>query len=246
MEILKINNLYKQYHEKKALENISFSINEKDIVSIVGPSGAGKSTLLKCIFNLEQASKGDIIVLNEYILKNGIYSKNKILKKIFPKMGFIFQDFNLFDNLNVYDNIALCMKIVQKRKKEDIDKTIKELLAIVNLTDKEKSYPSMLSGGERQRVAVARALALDPKILLLDEPTSALDNENINELIKILKDLKEKKNMTMLIVTHDLSFAKKISNRLIMLDKGNLILDNSIEMLDNIEDERIKKFLEMR
>ena len=105
-------------------------------------------------------------------------------------MGFIFQDFNLFDNLNVYDNIALCMKIVQKRKKEDIKKNINDLLNLVNLTGKEKSYPSQLSGGERQRVAIARALALNPKILLLDEPTSALDNENINELIKILKDLK--------------------------------------------------------
>lgn len=246
MEILKVENLYKEYQEKKALENITFSINEKDIVSIVGPSGAGKSTLLKTIFNLEQASSGDIKVLEEYVLKDGCYSKNKVLKNIFQKMGFIFQDFNLFDNLNVYDNIALCMKIVQKRKKEDIDLTIDELLSIVNLKDKKKSYPSQLSGGERQRVAIARALALNPKILLLDEPTSALDNENINELIKILKDLKEKKNMTMLIVTHDLSFAKTVSNRLIMIDKGNLILDNSIEMLDNIEDERIKKFLEMR
>ena len=119
-------------------------------------------------------------------------------------------------------------------------------LNLVNLTDKEKSYPSQLSGGERQRVAIARALALNPKILLLDEPTSALDNENINELIKILKDLKDKKNMTMLIVTHDLSFSKMVSNRLIMIEKGNLILDNFVEMLDNIEDERIKKFLEMR
>ena len=246
MEVLKIKNLYKQYNTKNALENISFTINDGDIASIIGPSGAGKSTLLKTIFNLEKASSGDIIVFDEYILKDGVYSKKKVLKKIFPQMGFIFQDFNLFDNLNVYDNIALCMKIVQKRKKEDINKTILELLSIVNLKDKAASYPSMLSGGERQRVAIARALALNPKILLLDEPTSALDNENINELIKILKNLKEQKNMTMLIVTHDLSFSKIISNRIIMLDKGNLILDNSLEMLDNIEDERIKKFLEMR
>lgn len=246
MEILKVENLYKQYQDKLALNNITFSVNAGDIVSIVGPSGAGKSTLLKTIFNLEQASIGNIKVLDEYILKDGRYSKNKELKKVFQKMGFIFQDFNLFDNLNVYDNIALCMKIVQKRKKEDIKKNIDDLLNLVNLTGKEKSYPSQLSGGERQRVAIARALALNPKILLLDEPTSALDNENINELIKILKDLKTKKNMTMLIVTHDLSFSKMVSNRLIMIEKGNLILDNFVEMLDNIEDERIKKFLEMR
>lgn len=245
MEVLKVNSLYKTFGNTEVLNDISFNVNEGEVVSIVGPSGAGKSTLLKCIFNLEQADNGVIQIFDDYIMKDGKYASNKELKKVFQQMGFIFQDYNLFDNLNVYKNIALCMKIVQKKQKEEIDQRITELLGMLNLNDKKKNYPSSLSGGEKQRVAIARALALNPKILFLDEPTSALDSENIAELIQIIKDL-QKQGITMLIITHDIEFAKNVSSRIMMIEKGSIILNALREELDNIDDERINKFLKMR
>lgn len=245
MEVLKVNSLYKTFGNTEVLNDISFNVNEGEVVSIVGPSGAGKSTLLKCIFNLEQADNGVIQIFDDYIMKDGKYASNKELKKVFQQMGFIFQDYNLFDNLNVYKNIALCMKIVQKKQKEEIDQRITELLGMLNLNDKKKNYPSSLSGGEKQRVAIARALALNPKILFLDEPTSALDSENIAELIQIIKDL-QKQGITMLIITHDIEFAKNVSSRIMMIEKGSIILNALREELDDIDDERINKFLKMR
>lgn len=245
MEVLKVNSLYKTFGNTEVLNDISFNVNEGEVVSIVGPSGAGKSTLLKCIFNLEQADNGVIQIFDDYIMKDGKYASNKELKKVFQQMGFIFQDYNLFDNLNVYKNIALCMKIVQKKQKEEIDERITELLGMLNLNDKKKNYPSSLSGGEKQRVAIARALALNPKILFLDEPTSALDSENIAELIQIIKDL-QKQGITMLIITHDIEFAKNVSSRIMMIEKGSIILNALREELDDINDERINKFLKMR
>lgn len=245
MEVLKVNSLYKAFGNTEVLNDISFNVNEGEVVSIVGPSGAGKSTLLKCIFNLEQADNGVIQIFDDYIMKDGKYASNKELKKVFQQMGFIFQDYNLFDNLNVYKNIALCMKIVQKKQKEEIDERITELLGMLNLNDKKKNYPSSLSGGEKQRVAIARALALNPKILFLDEPTSALDSENIAELIQIIKDL-QKQGITMLIITHDIEFAKNVSSRIMMIEKGSIILNALREELDDIDDERINKFLKMR
>ena len=245
MEVLKVNSLYKTFGNTEVLNDISFNVNEGEVVSIVGPSGAGKSTLLKCIFNLEQADNGVIQIFDDYIMKDGKYASNKELKKVFQQMGFIFQDYNLFDNLNVYKNIALCMKIVQKKQKEEIDQRITELLGMLNLNDKKKNYPSSLSGGEKQRVAIARALALNPKILFLDEPTSALDSENIAELIQIIKDL-QKQGITMLIITHDIEFAKNVSSRIMMIEKGSIILNALREELDDINDERINKFLKMR
>lgn len=245
MEVLKVNSLYKTFGNTEVLNDISFNVNEGEVVSIVGPSGAGKSTLLKCIFNLEQADNGVIQIFDDYIMKDGKYASNKELKKVFQQMGFIFQDYNLFDNLNVYKNIALCMKIVQKKQKVEIDQRITELLGMLNLNDKKKNYPSSLSGGEKQRVAIARALALNPKILFLDEPTSALDSENISELIQIIKDL-QKQGITMLIITHDIEFAKNVSSRIMMIEKGSIILNALREELDDINDERINKFLKMR
>lgn len=245
MEVLKVKSLYKTFGNTEVLNDISFNVNEGEVVSIVGPSGAGKSTLLKCIFNLEQADNGVIQIFDDYIMKDGKYASNKELKKVFQQMGFIFQDYNLFDNLNVYKNIALCMKIVQKKQKEEIDQRITELLGMLNLNDKKKNYPSSLSGGEKQRVAIARALALNPKILFLDEPTSALDSENIAELIQIIKDL-QKQGITMLIITHDIEFAKNVSSRIMMIEKGSIILNALREELDDINDERINKFLKMR
>lgn len=244
MEILRVESLNKKFDKVEVLNDISFNVNEGDVVSIVGPSGAGKSTLLKTIFNLEQADSGNIKSFDSYIMNNGKYSKTKELRVIFQKMGFIFQDYNLFDNLNVNDNISLCMKIVQKKEKDLISKRVDELLDMLNLNEKKFDYPSSLSGGEKQRVAIARALALEPKILFLDEPTSALDSENISELIKIIKKLQEQ-GITMLAITHDIEFAKKISNRIIMLEKGRIILDKNTSELKDINDERILKFLKI-
>lgn len=245
MQILKINDLCKKYDDKLVLNDVSFSIDKGDVVSVIGPSGSGKSTLLRTIFNLTKAEKGSIKFLDDYIMNNGVYNKNKKLKEIYQKLGMIFQDFNLFDNLNVIDNIMIAPKIVQKKDKNEVLNYAKELLKMVNLEDKELSYPSMLSGGQKQRIAIARALAMKPELILLDEPTSALDVEAIDELVKTINKMKEK-GITMLIVTHDISFAKAVSSRLIMLDCGKIIMDKYVSEIDTINDERIEKFLKKR
>lgn len=238
--VLEINNLVTKFNALTALNNCSLKVYENEVVSIIGPSGSGKSTLLRTIFKLEKAENGSIVIDGDNILKDGVYVKN--VNKIFSKLGMIFQDFNLFDNLNVYDNIGLALKIVEKKDKEYIDKKIKELLRTLKIEEKIKSYPATLSGGERQRVAIARALAMNPKILLLDEPTSSLDKETIGSLIDAISILKENQ-MTLLIVTHDLEFASKISDRIVFMEKGQIIIDEKTNLLYNIDNERLENFI---
>lgn len=237
MEILSIKNLYKKYTKEYVLNDVSFDVYEKDALSIIGPSGAGKSTILKTIFNLVPINSGSIKYKDRYIIDCGKYVNKKELKSIYRELGFIFQDFNLFDNLTVYDNIKLALKLVLKMKKEEIKQKTMEVLKMVGLEDKTDSFPSMLSGGQKQRVAIARAIATSPKILLLDEPTSALDIESVNELIKILNKLKEE-GLTLVIVTHDIRFAKSISNRIIMINGGKLAKDVTIDD-ENIDLEKL-------
>ena len=221
--ILEINNLYKNFDEKEVLNDVNLTLDEGEVLAIIGPSGAGKSTLLRIIGGLEKASSGDIKIFDNEICKNGIYKKNKYLKDIYKDISYIFQDFNLFDNMTVRNNIALAPKF---RKYDNIDDIVESLLKKMNLSDKIDKYPNTLSGGEKQRIAIARALAISPKLILFDEPTSALDVESIENLVYTINEMK-KDNIMMIIVTHDLNFASRVASRMIfmentkILDEGN-------------------------
>lgn len=228
--ILEINNLYKNFEEKEVLNDVNLILDEGEVLAIIGPSGAGKSTLLRIIGGLEKASKGDIKIFDNVVCANGVYKKNKYLKDIYKDISYIFQDFNLFDNMTVRNNIALAPKF---RKYDNIDAIVESLLKKMNLSDKIDKYPNTLSGGEKQRIAIARALAISPKLILFDEPTSALDVESIENLVYTINEMK-KDNITMIIVTHDLNFASRVASRMIFMENTKILdEDNS----------RVKSFL---
>ncbi len=228
--ILEINNLYKNFDEKEVLNDVSLSLDEGEVLTIIGPSGAGKSTLLRIIGGLEKATRGNINIFDNVVCCDGVYKKNKYLKEIYKDISYIFQDFNLFDNMSVRNNIALAPKF---RKYDNIDGIVLSLLEKMNLLDKIDKYPNTLSGGEKQRIAIARALATSPKLILFDEPTSALDVESIENLVYTINEMK-KDNITMIIVTHDLNFASRVASRMIFMENTKILdEDNS----------RVKAFL---
>ncbi|WP_338940398.1 amino acid ABC transporter ATP-binding protein [Fusobacterium nucleatum] len=236
--MINVENLSKNFGNLKVLKNISTSINKGEIISIIGPSGSGKSTFLRCINKLEEPTKGHI-----YIDGMDLMDKNTDINKIRERVGMVFQHFNLFPNMTVLENLTLSPIMVKKESKEEAEKYASYLLEKVGLSDKANSYPSQLSGGQKQRIAIARALAMKPEVILFDEPTSALDPEMIKEVLDVMRDL-AKEGMTMIIVTHEMGFAKNVGNRILFMDNGEIIEDCSPkDFFENPTNERIKDFL---
>ena len=236
--MINITNLHKNFGDLEVLKNISTEIKKGEIISIIGPSGSGKSTFLRCINKLEEPSSGHI-----YIDGMDLMDKNTDINKVRERVGMVFQHFNLFPNMTVLDNLTLSPIIVKKESKEEAEKYALSLLEKVGLSDKANSYPTQLSGGQKQRIAIARALAMKPEVILFDEPTSALDPEMIKEVLDVMRDL-AKEGMTMLIVTHEMGFARNVGNRILFMDKGEIIEDCSPkEFFENPTNERIKDFL---
>ncbi|MBF0991842.1 MAG: amino acid ABC transporter ATP-binding protein [Fusobacterium sp.] len=236
--MINITNLYKNFGDLEVLKNISTEIKKGEIISIIGPSGSGKSTFLRCINKLEDPSSGHI-----YIDGMDLMDKNTDINKVRERVGMVFQHFNLFPNMTVLDNLTLSPIMVKKESKEEAEKYALSLLEKVGLSDKANSYPTQLSGGQKQRIAIARALAMKPEVILFDEPTSALDPEMIKEVLDVMRDL-AKEGMTMLIVTHEMGFARNVGNRILFMDKGEIIEDCSPkEFFENPTNERIKDFL---
>lgn len=236
--MINITNLYKNFGNLEVLKNISTEIKKGEIISIIGPSGSGKSTFLRCINKLEEPSSGHI-----YIDGMDLMDKNTDINKVRERVGMVFQHFNLFPNMTVLDNLTLSPIMVKKESKEEAEKYALSLLEKVGLSDKANSYPTQLSGGQKQRIAIARALAMKPEVILFDEPTSALDPEMIKEVLDVMRDL-AKEGMTMLIVTHEMGFARNVGNRILFMDKGEIIEDCSPkEFFENPTNERIKDFL---
>lgn len=198
--MLEVKNLCKEFNSRPILKDISFTLKDGEIMTIVGPSGAGKTTLLRIIAGLETKGSGEILIDGK------LYDSGKV--------GVVFQDFNLFPNLNVLQNITLAPTMVLKESKEEADQNAKKLLDQLQMTGREKQYPYQLSGGQKQRVAIARALAMKPRILCYDEPTSALDPNLRKEVEKMILDLK-KSGLTQLIITHDLTFAKNVADQML-------------------------------
>lgn len=247
MNILEINHCRKHFGDNEVLKDISLSVEKGNIVSIIGPSGSGKSTLLRCATLLETMDGGDLAYLGEYAAKdngNGsVYASNEELKKIKSNFGLVFQNFNLFPHYSVLKNITEAPLIVQKRDKKEVMEEAKILLEKMGLSDKADSYPYQLSGGQQQRVSIARALAMNPKMLFFDEPTSALDPELTGEILKVIKDLAAE-HMTMVIVTHEMSFARDVSNHIIFMDGGVIVEQGAPnDVINNPQQERTKLFL---
>lgn len=256
MSILEIKNIHKSFGNNKVLNGISFSLEEGEVLSIIGSSGSGKTTLLRCMNFLETADEGEIYVDGEKIFDALDKSKQteKEIRKNRLNFGLVFQDFNLFPQYNVFDNLVLAPKLLAKERedykanKKEIIKEIEDraysLLEKVGLSNKAKAYPCELSGGQKQRVSIARALCLNPKILFFDEPTSALDPELTGEILKVIRGLADD-NMTMIIVTHEMNFARDVSDKVIFMDGGVVVEEGDPQkVLVNPEMERTKEFLQ--
>lgn len=237
MAIIEIKNVKKSFDQNKVLSDISFEVNKGDVVCLIGPSGSGKSTMLRCLNLLEDIDDGQIIVLDQDI--NKISDINAYRQRV----GMVFQQFNLFNNMNVLDNCTLAQIKVLKKDKKEAEKIAIENLEKVGLKDFVYAYPATLSGGQKQRVAIARALCMNPEIMLFDEPTSALDPEMVGEVLNVIKDLANE-DMTMVVVTHEMGFAKDVADKVVFMDEGIILEEGSPDKIfNNPENERTKQFL---
>ncbi len=236
--IIEIKDLGKSYADLNVLKGINLSIKKGEVIAVIGPSGSGKSTLLRCVNRLEEINKGDILFKGKSIIGNN-YNINEVRQHI----GMVFQHFNLFPHLSVIRNITLGPTKLKKIPKDEADKRAEELLKMVGLLDKRDVYPSSLSGGQKQRIAIARALAMDPDVILFDEPTSALDPEMVGEVLQVMRDLAAA-GMTMMVVTHEMGFAREVASRVIFIDEGKILAQGSPkELFENNENERVRTFL---
>ena len=236
--MIKVENLHKKFNQLEVLKGIDVNVEKGEIIAIIGPSGSGKSTFLRCINRLEEPTDGKIFIDGENIL-----DKKTDINKIREKVGMVFQHFNLFPHKTVMENIILAPMKLKGYSKEDAEKKALELLKKVGLVEKKDTYPNKLSGGQKQRIAIARALAMEPEVMLFDEPTSALDPEMIKEVLDVMIDL-AKEGMTMLIVTHEMGFAKNVASRILFMNDGIILEDEKPEeFFNNPKHSRTKEFL---
>ena len=237
--LLELKDLHKSFGNLEVIKGIDLEIDKGDILVIIGPSGSGKSTVLRCMNLLEEPTSGQIIFEGKDILKN-----LRTIDKTREKTGMVFQNFNLFPNKTILDNITLAPMKVKGKTREEAEKKAKELLERVGLLDKVDAYPVQLSGGQQQRIAIARALAMEPDMMLFDEPTSALDPEMVKEVLDVIKELAHE-GMTMAIVTHEMGFAKEVADRVIFVDGGKIVEDGSPEEVFNRpKSDRAKDFFD--
>ena len=236
--IISVEKLEKKFENHEVLKSIDIDIYKGDVVCVIGASGSGKSTFLRCLNMLETPTGGNILFEG-----NNLTDKNTDLNLHRQKMGMVFQQFNLFPHLTVLKNITLAPVKLKKMTEEEANAKAMELLKKIGLEDKANVYPSTLSGGQKQRIAIVRALAMEPEVMLFDEPTSALDPEMVGEVLKVMTELVQE-GMTMVVVTHEMGFAKEVANRVIFMNEGVIKEENTPkEFFDNPKDERLKEFL---
>lgn len=239
--MIEIKNIHKKFGKNEVLKGIDLDVKQGEVISIIGPSGTGKSTFLRCINCLEDADNGSIRMDDNEVELRHIKLQDKLWLR--RNTAMVFQGFYLFNNKTVLKNITIGLTVVKKMSQKEADEKALEILKQIGLLDKKDEYPSSLSGGQQQRVAIGRALALDPKVLLFDEPTSALDPELVNEVLMLIKDL-AKQHKTMIIVTHEISFARNVSDKVCFMDGGKIVeMGNAKDVIDNPQNERTKKFL---
>lgn len=235
-----VRKLEKSFENQKVLRGIDLEIQDGETVVLIGSSGSGKSTFLRCLNLLNTPDKGQIFIDGQEIT-----NPKTNLNKLRTKVGMVFQSFNLFENLNIIENIKLAPRKVLHLSNKQAEKEAMELLKRVGLANKAYDYPKNLSGGQKQRVAIARALAMHPEVILFDEPTSALDPEMVGEVLEVIKGLAKDHSRTMVIVTHEMSFAREVGTRLIFLDKGKIIEDGEPrKIMDHPTTERAARFFQ--
>lgn len=241
--MIKVTDLHKSFGELAVLKGIDFQADTGEVIVIIGPSGMGKSTFLRCINYIERPEKGIIEIDNVKV--DAEKCTEKEMKQLRLKTSMVFQNYNIFKNKTVIENVMLPMTSVQKIEKEIAKEKALQYLDQVGLLDKVNEYPSRLSGGQQQRVGIARAMAVNPKLILLDEPTSSLDPELVLGILDILRNLANEHKRTMIIVTHEMSFAKEIADRIVFMDDGRIIEEGTPEKIfSNPQNERTKRFLE--
>jgi putative glutamine transport system ATP-binding protein len=239
MSIIEFRGVNKFFGDFQVLEDIDFTVDEGEVVVVIGPSGSGKSTLLRCINGLEEITSGELVV-DGMQLHNRTTSLNKLRSEI----GMVFQQFNLYPHMTVAENVMLAPMKVKKVSEKEADELCSRLLERIGIPEQANKYPESLSGGQQQRVAIARGLAMEPKVMLFDEPTSALDPEMINEVLEAMVDLAEG-GMTMVVVTHEMGFASRVADRVVFMDEGRIIEVGTPEhFFKNPENERTKRFLD--
>jgi len=246
---LEIRNLHKRYGDLEVLKGISLTARDGDVISILGSSGSGKSTFLRCINLLENPHEGEILVAGEQLKvkrdKQGdlVAAYGKQLNRIRSELGFVFQNFNLWPHMTILDNIIEAPRRVLGQSKAEATEVAEALLAKVGIADKRHVYPNQLSGGQQQRAAIARTLAMQPKVILFDEPTSALDPEMVQEVLAVIRSLAEE-GRTMLLVTHEMNFAKQVSSEVVFLHQGLVEEQGTPEQVfDNPQSARCKQFM---
>ena len=246
---LEIRNLHKRYGDLEVLKGISLTAHDGDVISILGSSGSGKSTFLRCINLLENPHEGEILVAGEQLKlkrdKQGdlVAADGKQLNRIRSELGFVFQNFNLWPHMTILDNIIEAPRRVLGQSKAEATEVAEALLAKVGIADKRHVYPNQLSGGQQQRAAIARTLAMQPKVILFDEPTSALDPEMVQEVLSVIRSLAEE-GRTMLLVTHEMNFAKQVSSEVVFLHQGLVEEQGAPEQVfDNPQSTRCKQFM---
>ncbi|MCB8924420.1 MAG: amino acid ABC transporter ATP-binding protein [Ardenticatenaceae bacterium] len=233
-----IENLHKYFGQIEAVKGVDLTVRQGEVVIIIGPSGSGKSTVLRCINHLETPTSGGI-----YVEGLHLEDKKTNINEVRAEVGMVFQQFNLFPHLTALENVTIAQRLVRKRDKEEAERIGMEQLKRVGIPEKAGSYPRQLSGGQQQRVAIARSLAMNPKIMLFDEPTSALDPEMIKEVLDVMLDL-AKEGMTMVVVTHEMGFARAAADRMVFMDGGQIIeVASPEELYNNPQHERTKLFL---
>jgi polar amino acid transport system ATP-binding protein len=246
MKLLEMNHVKKRFDDLEVLKDLSLTVEEGEVLAIIGPSGSGKSTLLRCATMLETMDDGEMFYLGEQAVKSvegkAVYAKPAELRRLQDCYGLVFQNFNLFPHFSVLKNIMDAPLHVQKRDKKEVEKQARALLDKMGLGDKADAYPYQLSGGQQQRVSIARALAMNPKILFFDEPTSALDPELTGEILKVIRDLAAE-HMTMVIVTHEMNFARNVADHIIFMEHGVIVEQGTPDELFNSDNQRTKEFL---
>ncbi|HET9199607.1 MAG TPA: amino acid ABC transporter ATP-binding protein [Dehalococcoidia bacterium] len=246
--MVKVEDVHKRFGQLEVLQGITFDVQEGEVVVIIGPSGSGKSTLLRCINHLEKIQRGHIYVDGELVGYKDVNGRLKELPeraiaRVRSRIGFVFQRFNLFGHLTALDNVTEAPVHVLGESRGRARERGLEMLSRVGLSDKADSLPSQLSGGQQQRVAIARALMMNPKLMLFDEPTSALDPELVGEVLNVIKALANDLGMTMIVVTHEMDFARDVANRILFIDEGVVVEDGPPEQFDNPREARTREFL---
>ena len=244
MHMIEVKGLQKAFGSEQVLKDVSFTVDKGETVAVIGYSGAGKSTMLRCLIDLEKADGGDVLIEGEPLIQNGRYADDKTARRICAKMGMVFQSFNLFPHMTVMGNIIGAPMTVKKEDKQQAIARAKEKLKLVGLEDKADAHPSELSGGQKQRVAIARALMMDPDMLLFDEPTSSLDPQLTAEVLAVIKELAKGK-MTMIIVTHEMGFAREVADKVLFMGEGRVIEQGPPqELFGSPKDQRVKDFIQ--